>query len=382
MTSGYLGQLEKILEEVLAIAEGAGKLSGFCIGNTSKVDASGLYFSPIRNTPQLVAGSVIVYEAHHAAEIANIVDGKVEYLLVDAEKKVSPEPEYFGEGDRGNIERAVRDVVKTSTVLTYKGNDLTVDSIDCVLTQLAKDVTGIGGKKVAIIGAGNLGTKLALRLVERGADVVITRRNKQKLETIAEASNFIKPERTFGAVVATTDNEEAAKDADILVGMTTGIPVITSRMVDRVADAALIMDAGKGCLFPDAINRARERGLTDAGKGCLFPDAINRARERGLTVLRVDVRSGFDGHVAMLLRTEDLLRQTLGRRIVDGIPLVSGGLLAWEGEIVVDDVYSPGRIYGVANGQGDFIRTLSTEQSDSVMALQKLIDRHVAVERK
>ncbi len=361
MTPGYLDQLEGILREVLAIAEGEGKLSGFCIGNTSKVDPSGLYFSPIRNTPQIVAGSVIVYEAHHAVEIANVVDGKVEYLFVDAEKKVGPEPEYFGEGDRGNVERAVRDVIKKSTVLTYKGNDLTVDSIDCVLTQLAKDVTGIGGKKVAIIGAGNLGTKLALRLVERGADVVITRRNKQKLETIAEALNFIKPERTFGEVVATTDNEEAAKDADILVGMTTGVPVITARMVDQLSDDALIMDAGKGCLFPDAMDRARERGLT---------------------VLRVDVRSGFDGHVAMLLRTEDLLRQTLGRRTLDGIPLVSGGLLAWEGEIVVDDVYSPGRIYGVANGQGDFIRTLSTEQSGRVMALQDLIDRHVGVERK
>ena len=108
MTTGYLDQLEGILEEVLAIAASEGKLTGFCIGNTSKVDASGLYFSPIRNTPQLVAGSVIVYEAHHAVEIARVVDGKVEYLLVDAEKKVGPEPEYFGKGDRGNIERAVR----------------------------------------------------------------------------------------------------------------------------------------------------------------------------------------------------------------------------------------------------------------------------------
>ena len=349
--TGYLDHLERILQEVLAIAEEEGKLSGFCIGNTSKVDTSGLYFSPIRNTQRLVAGSVIVYEAHHAVEIAAAVDGRVRYVLVDAEKKVSPEPEYFGEGDRGNIERAVRDVVKQSTVLTYKGNDLTVDSIDCVLTQLAREVTGIGGKKVAIIGAGNLGTKLALRLVERGADVVITRRNEQKLKTIAEALNCIKPEPTFGKVVATTDNEEAARDAEILIGLTTGIPVITASMVDRVADGALIMDAGKGCLFPDAVVRARDRGLT---------------------VLRVDVRSGFDGHVAMLLRTEDLLKQTLGRRNVEGIPIVSGGLLAWEGEIVVDDVRSPGRIYGVADGQGDFIRTLSTEQSERVLSLRVL----------
>ena len=361
MTFGYLGQLEGILAEVLAIAKSERKLSGFCIGNTSKVDASGLYFSPIRNTPQLVAGSVIVYEAHHAAEIAGAVDGKVEYVLVDAEKKVGPEPEYFGEGNRGNIERAVRDVLKKSKVLTYKGNDLTVDSIDCVLTQLARDVTGIGGKKVAIIGAGNLGAKLALRLVERGADVVITRRSRRKVETIAKALNFIKPERTFGQVVATTNNDEAAMDADILIGVTTGVPVITTGMVDRVSDGALIMDAGKGCLFPDAVSRARERGLT---------------------LLRVDVRSGFDGHVAMLLRTENMLRQALGRRVVDKISVVSGGLLASEGEIVVDDVDAPARIYGVANGQGDFVRKLSAEQANEILALQESIDRRIALEGK
>ncbi len=349
----YLKRAEEILEEVLMLAGRGGKLSGFCIGNTSKVDAAGLFFTPIRNTRQLVAGSVIVYEAHHAEEIAKLVDGRVRYIFVDSEKKTGPDPEAYGPEDYGNIERAVRDVVRYSRVLTYKGNDLTVDSIDCLLVQLMKDpIRGLGGKKVAIIGAGNLGSKLALKLVERGANVVITRRDKGKLEVIVRALNYIKPLQTVATVVGTTDNEEAACEANILIGITNGIPVITPAMIDSVAPDALIMDAGKGCLFPEAIRRAVERGLA---------------------VLRVDVRAGFEGQVAMLLEMDRILKGTIGRRDLSGIPIVSGGLLAWENEIVVDNVHHPTTIFGVADGRGDFIRQLSPEQKKNVKVLNELI---------
>jgi len=351
----HLQRVEKILGDVLLLAASEHKRSGFCIGNTSKVDSSGLYFSPIRNTRQLVAGSVIVYEAHHASEIARAVDGRVDYVLVDAEKKVEPEPDYFGSGDRGNIERAVRDEVKISTILTYKGNDLSVDSIDCILTLMTHDIiSGIGGKKVTIIGAGNLGSKLALRLVERGANVTLTRRNQEKLVSIVKALNYIKPEQTFGVVRGTTDNEEGAAGADILVGMTNGIPVISSKMVDALAPNALIMDAGKGCLFPDAIKRANAQGLT---------------------IMRVDVRPGFDGQVAMLMRAESLLKQTLGRSVVNGVSVVSGGLLAREGEVVVDDVHAPRVVFGVADGCGDFVRILSSDEEARVQVVKESIDQ-------
>lgn len=351
----YLKRAEAVLREVLSAAAREGKLSGFCIGNTTKVEATGLYFTHIRNTSRLVTGSVIVYEAHHAEEIARLVDGRVQYILVDSEKKTGPDPEAYGPEDCGNIERAVRDVVRHSHVLTFKGNDLTVDSVDCLLVQLVKDpVRGLGGKKVAIVGAGNLGTKLALKLVERGAHVVITRRDKEKLDVIVRALNYIKPLQTVARVIGTTDNEDAACGADILIGIANGIPVITSTMIDRVVPEALIMDAGKGCLFPEAIRRAEERHLT---------------------VLRVDVRAGFEGQVAMLLEMERILKGTVGRRDLRGIPIVSGGLLAWEDEIVVDNIHHPTMVFGVADGHGDFVRRLSPEQRENVKILYELIGR-------
>jgi hypothetical protein len=347
----YEDQLEKTLQRVVELAQREGKLTGFCIGNTRKVDSTGLYFSPIRNTAKLVAGSVIVCKVSEAANIARMIDGMVQYILVDTEKKISPE--MYEAGDVGNVERAVREVVRCSTILTYKGNDITVDSIDCLLAQLVADAPrGIGGKKVAIIGAGNLGSKLALKLVERGAHVVITRRDREKLETIVRALNYIKPEETISQVTGTTDNEEAACNADILIGMTNGIPVITPSIIEHLSSGALVMDGGKGCLFPDAIRRAEELGLI---------------------VLRVDIRAGFEGQIAMLLEMERILKQTVGRREINGVNIVSGGLLARRGEIVVDNVYKPTAVYGVADGTGDFIRSLSAEQIRQVEVIQRCI---------
>ena len=271
----YLEQAEQVVLSVLELAEREGKASGFCIGNTAKIDSRGLFFSPIRQTRQMVAGSVIVYRIRDAAAIAEVADGRVDYLLVDSEKKAGPDREHYGPDNYGNIERAVRDVVRHSRILTYKGNDLTVDSIDCLLAQFIADpVIGMGGKKVAVVGAGNLGSKLALKLVERGASVVLTRRSLAKLDDIVRGLNAIKPVRTIAEVVGTTDNEETARDANILIACAGGTAVVTASMIDAVSEGALIVDAGKGCLFPEAVLRANERDLT---------------------LLRVDIRPGFEG---------------------------------------------------------------------------------------
>ncbi len=351
----YLAEVERILREVRAIASRERKLSGFCIGNTSKANASGLYFSPIRNTSKLVAGSAIVYRARDAIEIARAVDGKVDYILVDSEKKVAPDPETFGPTDLGNVEGAIRDVVRHSTVLTFKGNDLTVDAVDCLLAQLVHDPSrGVGGKKVAVIGAGNLGFKLALRLVERGAHVVITRRNKEELDAMVRVLNFVKPAYTAARVTGTTENEKAAAGANILIGATNGTAVITEKIVANLAPNALIMDAGKGCLFPEAVKRANELGLT---------------------VLRVDIRAGFEGQVAMLLETERIVTGTTGRREIEGVRIVSGGLFGSTGEIVVDNVHRPTSIYGVADGQGDFVRSLSARQTRDLRVILRYVEK-------
>ncbi len=347
-------EIDRILVNVNAQAKKQDKLSGFCIGNTRKINSTGLYFSPIRNTAKLVAGSVIVYSADQAGTLAQYIDGKVDYILVDTEKKISPE--LYTDENVGNVERTVRENVTTSKILTYKGNDLTVDSIENLIAEILSSYPrGLSGKNATIIGAGNIGSKLALKLVERGMNVTITRRNQEKLEAIVTALNYIKPAETISSVTGTADNMMAASGANLLVGLTNGNPSITPEMIDALAPGAILLDAGKGCFTQDAVQLAMNMGMS---------------------IYRADIRPGFAGHSEMVLNTEQLVKNTLGRKVICGVPIVSGGLLGRMNEVVVDNVNAPQSIFGLANGMGDFIRNLNPMQQELITIVENYLDKN------
>lgn len=345
-------EIEQILEDIKRLAAKTDKSTGFCIGNTRKVSPTGLYFSPIRNTAKLVAGSAIVVDVKEARAITNQIDGKVDYILVDTEKKISPE--HYGKKNIGNIERTVRETAKSSKVLTYKGNDLTVDSIDGLIAQLLYTYPrGLGGKKAVIIGAGNIGAKLALKLVERGMNMTITRRDQKKLETIVAALNVIKPAETVAAIAGTTDNLAAAKGADLLIGLTDGEPVITAGMIEALAPGAV---------------------LVDGGKGCFMDEALKLAMQKDIPIYRADTRPGFEGHIGFVLETERIISNSLGRTEIDGVPVVSGGLLGRKDEVVIDNINNPRFVFGLANGMGDFVRNPDAGQAELLRTIRNYID--------
>lgn len=352
---GYKKQTIQLVEKLRHIAGSENKLTGFCIGNTAKIDKSGLYFTPIRNISRIVVGGVIVYSEKLAVDIVKLIDGKVDYILADAEKKIPASMSRTG--DTANVERAVRETIKKSTLWIYKGNDLAVEAIDCLLTYLTKDcLRGLGGRKVVILGAGNLGSKLALKLVERGANVFITKRNVRKLRIIERGLNCIKPLYTLAKIVGLTHNEKAAHRADILIGLTQGIPVITSEMIKNLAPGAIVIDGGKGTLNPSAMITAYARGIN---------------------VYRLDISAPFEGLVNELFAIENIIENRLGRKKYHNESIISGGLLGKHEEIIVDNVHDPKVIYGMANGAGDFIRHLTKKQSARIAKVQQYMNNRL-----
>ena len=333
-------EVDKHLEEVLRMAREKGVRSGFIIGNTVKAAGRrSFYKMPIRDVGSMVVSGVVVYKEKEAIEIVQQIDGHVEYILVDAEKKIPHSHSDFG--GVPNIERRVRERLKLSKLWVYKGNDVTVDAADALISHLYKDhLTGIGGRKVAIIGAGNIGVKLALKLVERGAGVTLCRRNLEVLEKIVDALNLIKPPNTIAKVIGVTDKKKAAYGADILVGATNGTPVITRNMLKSLNDTPIVIDVGKGTLTVDAINFSRESNV------CIY---------------RLDVTAALCGLIKTLTMTEEIVQKRMGRRRIGDYVLVSGGLLANEGDVIVDNVTSPKHVLGIADGAGDFCQQVSPD---------------------
>ena len=330
---------------IRSLKKGAKKkklLTGFVISNTSK-KFNGKYFTtPIRETKNILFSGVIIYSDKILSKIIKKIDGKVDYIIIDAEKKISAVFSKDGvtkDGVTANIERTSKELIKKSKIFIFKANDLTLDAIDTFISQMtSKDIRGLGNKKVTILGAGNLGSKLALRMVERGANVTIMRRNIKKMRIIVNALNLIKPKYTNSKIQGSSNKYEASKKSDILICTNTGEQIVDTKIISYLKSNSIILDAGKGTI----------------GK-----EALKSAIKKNIKVFRVDVSAAFHGLMSTLLETERILENTLGRKIINDISFVSGGLLAQKNEVVVDDINRPRFFYGIGDGNGDFLRNIN-----------------------
>ena len=310
--------------------------TGFVIGNTSGKFKKGRFYPiPVRETDKLIYGGVIVRDVSTAGAIARIIDGKTDYVFVDAEKKI--EKIYHGKNDVGNIERIIRGTIFKSKVITYKGNDLATEAVDFLLGQIMVD---IGGSRVAVIGSGNLGSKIALKLVERGAHVRVYRRNREKLGKIVKGLNHIKSEHILSRIESARNIRDACRDASVIIACADSKDIIDERSLA-------------------VMNKTRPPILIDVGKGC-FSDTV--VKNDAYIVYRADVSIAQKHLFSALLETKSQYGKSIGRRIIENenISLVSLGLLGKHGEIIVDDIDSPKRIVGVADGKGELIKNLGT----------------------
>lgn len=343
--------LKKKIDSLKLISKKTKKLSGFMIGNTSKIEKGNFYFTPLRETSSMVVSGLIVYTEKHANIAAKYIDGKVDYILVDAEKKIRPKKN----GTPSNIERRIKESVKKTKILVYKGNDLTVDAVDIFLTNLLKkDLKGIGGKKILIIGVGNIGFKIALLMIERGAEVFLCARNLKNLKLKVNTLNLIKPIHTVEKVtsIKSKNLNKILKTIDIIIGATNGKAVVSKNIL---------------------IKTKKEIILIDLGKGTFDHEAINFANSEGKKIYRVDISAALEGQINKLLMMENMRQDKFNKKKLLGVNIISSGLLGNYGDFVLDDVYSPKNILGICNGKGDFLRNLNVIQKQQLKKIKSYL---------
>jgi predicted dinucleotide-utilizing enzyme len=320
------------------------------IGNTAKQDNIGWYLTPLREFDKFFVSGVVVYNEEAAKYAAKLADNKVDYILVDSEKKIPKK----SDKDIVNVEKLVKKSVSKTPVISYKANDLSADAADRFIENyFTLKGSTLGGKKLAIIGMGNIGFKLSLKLVERGANVHLFRRDENKLKILANAINQVKPFSTMAKAFCSKSIEDACKNADAVIGVTNGIAAIEKDHIKRIK---------KDCL------------LLDIGKGSFSQEAILEILSNSKDIFRLSIESSLEGLINALLSYKNNGLK-YGRLIYHNIKICSGGLVAMHEEIVVDDVSNPKIIYGMGDGRGDFIRELSESQKETLSNLDELIKK-------
>jgi len=336
----FVDEAKEMALEAVNLAKKMKKISAFSISSTSNMRKDKLFFPPIRITPDAICANVIIFSKNEAKEIVKVIDGIVDVIFVDADEKIK---------NLDNLVSLIQNEVKKSKIFSLKINDITAESADFLISQYFKHLKN---KKVAIIGCGNIGSKIALKLAERGADVFITRRNLKEIKIVAEGLNLIKPRNSTSKIIFTNNNYEAAKDADIIIGFTNGISVIDKKIVDIMK---------------------RDGMIIDGGIGTVFQEAIDYAKEIGIKTIRLDIRASFSGAVKTAIETENLIENVIGCKKIDGINVVAGGFIGKRGDIVVDSISSPTTVIGVADGIGGVLSSVSS--NEYIVDLEKIREK-------
>jgi hypothetical protein len=332
----------------------------FTIATTSKQEEKP-YITPIRNTNDFVVSGCVIFNQTLLLEINRIIDGNVDIVLVDSEKKIPlmiheniddlsndiyKLHNTIGFVETGNLSKICFNSIKKSKIFEYKPNDLTVNATWLFLSQR---LNFLSGKKISILGAGNIGSKLALKLVECGSEVHIHRTNIYKGNTIAQGLNVIKPENTVSNIVYHENKLQTSFMSDVVIGATNGIQVITLDIIKSIKKDAIIVDLGKNTLTKEAITYAIENSIE---------------------IYRTDVTASLEGFIYEVLKMNNILKNSYGKKDLGYCTIVGGGYFGKDGDIVVDNIQTPSMIFGISNGDGSMKKELSEENNKHIKELK------------
>ena len=335
-----------ILKNTIKIINKSTKIRCFFLGNTVKRENSNFYVTPIRENQKFIYAGAIIFNDFSAKKIAEIIDGKVDFLLIDTEKKaISNNPNRIV-----NIEKTTKKAIKKTKIFTYKGNDLAVEAAETFITNyFLKDIRGIGGKKILILGSGNIGTKLGIKLVESGASVFLYRRKTKILKNIIITINSIIPRGTMAKAKMIKNLKLSLHKFNIIIGATSGKSILTPSHVKSFKSDVLIIDIGKGIFEKKALKLALNNNIN---------------------LYRLDVTPAYNAYLENVNTTQKIYKINLKKTIIHGkLKLVKRGILSNENSIIVDNISSPKKIYGISDGYGSFKKI----QEKTLKNLQKKI---------
>ncbi len=368
----WLEKSIKVANEVSSLAKENNSLSIFTISTTAKVTNDiKPYLTPKRKIVHGFVAGAVVFTQSQAILLSRHIDGIIDQILIDAEKKLgvivgeenafykhfnldfqSKTSDSFDYIEMGNLSAACSKFISISQFHEYKPNDLTVEAVWYFLSNYYKILSG---KKITIIGSGNIGFKIALKLVESGCSVEIVRNDITKGLLMADAIDIIKPKSTIATAHFNSDPLQASLFSDAIIGCTRGTPAIEWDMIRSMKENGIVIDVGKGSIFVDAVEKAIENDIS---------------------IYRADISSAIDGCIATIQRNKDIMKSEIGRTKIDkNIYLVSGGQLGKDGDIIVDNHTKPSQIFGIADGMGDKKESISEIDIKNMNKVKEIINK-------
>ena len=332
-----MNDIKNTIIKIKKIAKLNNKISCVFLGNTVQKEKATFYITPIRENKKFVFCSVILFNDFVANKVAKMMDGHINYILVDTEKKIQTKNTNLG---LVNIERPIKETIKKSKLRVYKANDLSILSTETLINYyFLNDKRGLSGKKAIIIGAGNIGFKLALKFVENGASTYLIRRNKKFLKNIIQTINIIKPKGTVANAYFLDKIPNDLTNFDIIIGSSDKKNLIKKKHVININNKKLFIDLGKGTFSKDCIEFL-----------------LNKKNN----IFRLDATSSYFSYLDNMIYTESIYKKDTYINKINNYNFVSQGILGKKDDIIVDDAKKPKKIFGVCDGKGN-LKKINTD---------------------
>ncbi len=294
------------------------KIRAFTISSTSKAENSS-YLTPIRFSKNIVVIGIVIFKSNDLDSIKKTINDSFKYIYLDNDLK------RFNNSKK-NIYSFYANYFSPKKIMAYKPNDITVDSCWSWIYNRSK----IKNNNIIIIGMGNIGTKLALKLYESGKNIYVNRRDhkkgKENVEFIKKFSkrinNFIKYQKSIKGIINKVD--------------------------------LIIMCANKNFILNHDIAKRIKRNATiiDLGKNNLTSEALKITEKNKVNSYRLDIGLSLLSFIESSIELKK--NKFYGRKKYKKYFLISGGYIGLENDIVVDNFKDPSYVIGIANGSGDF----------------------------
>lgn len=315
------------------ISKKTGKQTIFTLNVSAKSDDINVVYPSIQESSSYLMASCEMTGMSEMIEVCKVMDGVVDFILLDDEKKKTELFDAYNE---------LANILKDTTLLTYKDNNSWIQGVDNFISTHRQTLYGA---KVGILGLSDVSTRLALFLADRGARVSVFE-SGQPREKI-DAMNLVKVSNSPFAIECATDLEGLSTGADVLIGHDKRM-LIDRSMVEMMSRDGIIIDS----IF-----------------GSIEPTALELARKYKIPVWRTDMRAAMAGEVTTVLRTYNLL-SSMGQSSVDGITVVSGGYVGAKGDVVVDSISNPSQVIGIADGRGGIMYGDQGEFSERIRKVE------------
>jgi hypothetical protein len=346
----FINKLKKNIE----LSNKSKKIKIFTIATTSKIEKYS-YLTPVREINNFLIYGVVLFDEKLIETVISLIENSVNLLLVDSEKKIIYNEKKLNKKTNelstieysGNIFEYIKRLNKKINLKEYKPNDITVNSVWSIISQKFKSISGL---KISIIGLGNIGSKLALKLVECGATINVHSQNHAKAKTIINSLNLIKHRNVKAEIKYFESITESCFNVNIIIGCTNGNQIINSDLINKAHNSVF---------------------LIDVGKNNLTQDAVSYSNTNNIEIYRADVTAALFGFINEALYCEKIINNSYGKIVIDNITLVGGGMYGMEGAIVVDSIKFPKNIYGISDGNGKLKIDLTKSDKDNIKKIKE-----------